>query len=183
MPDPTPTSQQHTLDSHLAPRNPSGSAPAPEQAPRWLTAAEQATWRDWIFVTSRIDATMARELQRHSDLSLADYTVLVPLSEHPQRRERIAALAEALQWDRSRLSHQITRMAKRGLVRRESCAEDGRGAFVVIEPAGMEAIKTAAPGHVKCVQDSFFDQLDQRDSEDLQRILRKLAAQFENDRA
>lgn len=149
-------------------------------APRWLTSEEQATWRDWIFVTARIDATMARELQRKSELSLADYTVLVPLSEHPEQRERIAALAEQLQWDRSRLSHQITRMSKRGLVRRESCAEDGRGAFVVIEPAGMEAIQTAAPGHVECVRNFFFDPLDEKDQKDLARILRKLATQFED---
>ena len=175
------------MSNHSAPNNrPSADSvttrPSTDskRAPRWLSTEEQATWRDWIFVTSRIDAAMARELQRNSELSLADYTVLVPLSEHPEQRERIAALAEILQWDRSRLSHQITRMSKRGLVRRESCAEDGRGAFVAIEPAGMDAIREAAPAHVESVRNYFFDLLDERDQQGMARVLHKLATQFED---
>ena len=151
-----------------------------QQATKWLTAEEQSLWRTWLFVASRIDATMARDLLRESDLSLSDYAVLVPLSEHPEHKERIAALAERLQWDRSRLSHQITRMSKRGLVRRETCAEDGRGAFVAIEPEGMEAITAAAPSHVASVRRSFTDRLDADDRANLARILKKLASQFED---
>lgn len=145
----------------------------------WLSDAEQAMWRDWIWVTTRMDAAMARQMQAESAISLAEYVVLVPLSEHPDRRQRIAALADTLQWDRSRLSHQITRMAKRGLVRKESCSKDGRGAFVVIEDAGMEIIRDAAPGHVRAVRSMLFDKLTKRDQADLARILSKLAEQFQ----
>lgn len=158
------------------PRGQQGS----QQPTKWLTTEEQALWRTWLFVASRIDATMARDLLRESDLSLSDYAVLVPLSEHEEHKERIAALADHLQWDRSRLSHQITRMSKRGLVRRETCAEDGRGAFVAIEPAGMEAIAAAAPSHVTSVRRSFTDRLDSNDRADLARILKKLASQFQD---
>ncbi|WP_288812718.1 MarR family winged helix-turn-helix transcriptional regulator [uncultured Corynebacterium sp.] len=141
----------------------------------WLTSEEQRTWRDWILVSGRMDTVLARQLQAESAISLADYVVLVQLSEHPEKRERIAVLAEALQWDRSRLSHQITRMAKRGLVRRETCSNDGRGAFVAIEDHGLEVIKAAAPGHAGAVREHFFDQLDPKDVDNLGRILSKLA--------
>ena len=144
----------------------------------WLTDAQQSTWRDWILVTSRLDTALARQMQNDSAISLADYGVLVYLSEHPEKRERIAALADALQWDRSRLSHQITRMTKRGLVRRELCSNDRRGAFVATEDHGMEIIKDAAPGHAGAVREHFFEQLDAEDVEDLTRILGKLAAHF-----
>ena len=85
--------------------------------------------------------------------------MLVYLSESPDHRQRVVALAEAIKWERSRLSHQITRMAKRGLVRRESCDNDGRGAFVILEEQGLEAITAAAPGHVEAVRHMMFDGL------------------------
>ena len=79
-----------------------------------------------------------------------------------------------MQWSRSRLSHQITRMSKRGLVRRTTCDADGRGAYVVLEPAGLEAIATAAPGHVAKVRELVFDQLSDAEIEQFYEILAKL---------
>lgn len=146
----------------------------------WLTDAEQGLWRNWILVTSRLDTALARQLQNDSGISLTEYAVLVYVSEHPDKRERIAALADALQWDRSRLSHQITRMIKRGLVRREDCSNDRRGAFVAIEDHGMEIIKNAAPGHVNAVRSHMFAQLDEQDIADLDRVLEKLASHFKD---
>ncbi|QFQ03396.1 Transcriptional regulator SlyA [Corynebacterium urogenitale] len=158
---PTPTTPKHTS----------------EETP-WLSDQEQATWRAWLLVSRRLDAQLARELQQESSISYADYAVLVHLSEHPDKRYRIAALAETLDWDRSRLSHQITRMAKRGLVRRETCSQDGRGAFVAIEDEGMRIIEEAAPGHVQSVRRHVFDLLSAQDQKDLLRIMDTLAAQF-----
>lgn len=144
----------------------------------WLSDQEQLAWRDWILVKTRIETALARQLQNDSSISLADYVVLVQLSEHPDRRQRIAALADALQWDRSRLSHQITRMTKRGLVRRETCSNDGRGAFVAIENHGMKIIQESAPGHVQAVRELFFDHLTEDEVTQLTGILHKLAQQF-----
>lgn len=153
------------------PEHPSDNTP-------WLSDQEQAIWRQWLLVTRRMDAALARELQQESCISYPDYAVLVHLSEHPEKRYRIAALADVLDWDRSRLSHQITRMVKRGLVRRETCSHDGRGAFVAIEDDGMKIIREAAPGHVKSVRYRMFDLLNDQDQKDLHRILDTLAEQF-----
>lgn len=123
----------------------------------WLTDDEQLTWRRWLALDAQLHALLHRELQRDSDLSLPDFDVLVQLTDDERGRLRIAQLAEALQWERSRLSHHVTRMARRGLVEKEECADDGRGSFVVLTDAGRAAIERAAPSHVRTVRRVFFD--------------------------
>lgn len=153
----------------------------PNDAPtRWLSTPEQILWRSWLNVHNRMNTALARQLSRDSSLSLPDYEVLVHLSEADGGRQRITALADGLQWDRSRLSHQITRMAKRGLVRRETCEADGRGAFVILEDDGRQAISAAAPGHVGQVRELLFDQISEQECSNLLAILEKLDAQFDN---
>ena len=104
-------------------------------------------------------AELERELHRETGLSLADYGVLVNLSEADGQRLRMGQLAEALQWSRSRLSHQVSRMQDRGLLSREECPTDARGAFAVLTPVGLAAIEGAAPGHLAGVRRHFFDRL------------------------
>jgi DNA-binding MarR family transcriptional regulator len=130
----------------------------------WLTAEEQHTWRTYLRMSALLPARLNRQLQRACGLSLPEYEVLVQLSEAPEHRLRPYQLCEALNWEQSRLSHQLTRMQRRGLVTREECPADGRGAFVILETAGADAIRSAAPGHVATVRQLVFDRLtdDQR---------------------
>ncbi len=127
--------------------------------PRWLTADEQRAWRSYLRMQSRLTAELGRHLQTSSDLSLADYDVLVHLTDAPDGRLRPFEIQRALDWEQSRLSHHLSRMQRRGLVAREECAEDGRGAVVAITEAGRQAITAAAPGHVETVRRLFFDAL------------------------
>ena len=92
-------------------------------------------------------------------MSAADYAVMVPLSEAPNGQLRTKDLGIALGWDRSRTSHQVTRMVKRGLVAREFCEDDARGSTVRLTPAGKAAIEKAAPKHVALVRQLFVDPL------------------------
>jgi DNA-binding MarR family transcriptional regulator len=126
---------------------------------QWLTDDEQRAWRGLVQMTSRLDSRLNRELQQTSGLSLADYDVLVLLTEAPDGRLRVFELAEDLQWEQSRLSHHLARMQRRGLVAREECTTDRRGAFVVLTDAGQDAIEKAAPGHVALVRQLVFDGL------------------------
>jgi DNA-binding MarR family transcriptional regulator len=130
----------------------------------WLSADEQRAWRTYVRMSSLLPAQLNRQLQRDSGLTLPEYEVLVQLSEAPQRRLRPFQICEALSWEQSRLSHQLTRMQQRGLLTREECEADGRGAFVVLTGAGADAIGAAAPGHVAAVRSLIFDRLteDQR---------------------
>ena len=80
---------------------------------RWLTDDEQRAWRGLIQMTSRLDARLNRELQQSSGLSLADYDVLVLLTEAADGRLRVFEIAEELHWEQSRLSHHLARMQRR----------------------------------------------------------------------
>ena len=126
---------------------------------RWLTAEEQRAWRGLLRMTSQLNARMNRQLQDEYGISLADYDVLVVLSEAPAGRLRVFEIADALAWEQSRVSHQLARMQRRGLVGREECATDARGAFVVLTRAGRAAIEQAAPAHVETVRQLVFDGL------------------------
>jgi DNA-binding MarR family transcriptional regulator len=130
----------------------------------WLTADEQRAWRTYVRMSSLLPAHLNRQLQRDSGLTLPEYQVLVQLSEAPGRLLRPYQICEALNWEQSRLSHQLTRMQRRGLVARQECEADGRGAFVALTPDGASAIDSAAPGHVAAVRQLIFARLsdDQR---------------------
>jgi DNA-binding MarR family transcriptional regulator len=126
---------------------------------RWLDEREQRVWRSWLLASTRLEAHLARRMQADGDISMSDFAVLVQLSEAPDGRLRAFALGRALQWEKSRLSHHLTRMERRGLVGREDCGTDRRGAFVVLAPAGREALEAAAPPHVEAVRATVFDRL------------------------
>jgi DNA-binding MarR family transcriptional regulator len=130
----------------------------------WLTTDEQRAWRTYLRMSSLLPAQLNRQLQRDSGLTLPEYEVLVQLSEAPDQRLRPFQICDALNWEQSRLSHQLTRMLHRGLISRQECEADGRGAFVLLTEAGAEAIRSAAPGHVAAVRQLIFERLtaDQR---------------------
>jgi DNA-binding MarR family transcriptional regulator len=147
---------------------------------QWLTAQEERVWRRWLTLNARLSATLQRELQDDADLSMPDYEVLVHLTDSPQGRIRVTDLARLLQWERSRVSHHVTRMERRRLVQRMECAEDGRGAFIVIAPEGRAAIEQAAPGHVNTVRRLVFDALSPEELGALATIIEKGLAQLDN---
>jgi DNA-binding MarR family transcriptional regulator len=126
---------------------------------RWLDEREQRAWRGYLAMQAQLQARLHRRLQADSGLSYADFDVLVALTDRDEK-VRVLELAEALQWEKSRLSHHLSRMQKRGLVEREECADDARGAFVVLTPEGRRAIEEAAPAHVEAVRELMFDGLD-----------------------
>ncbi|MCF6389078.1 MarR family winged helix-turn-helix transcriptional regulator [Mycobacterium sp. MBM] len=110
-------------------------------------------------VQLRMNYEMNRQLQADSQLSLADYDVLVALSGNRDRAMRVSDLAAQIGWERSRLSHQLRRMEQRGLTERRPSVEDGRTSNVVLTEQGHAAIVEAAPAHVDLVRRLFFDPL------------------------
>lgn len=126
---------------------------------RWLTEDEQRSWRAWLAVSLLLPDRLNRDLQAQHGLTLADYEILVRLSEVHGRRMRMSDLAEVTLSSRSRLSHQIDRMEKAGLVERQSCTEDRRGAFASLTEQGWTALVAAAPDHVESVRTHLVDQL------------------------
>lgn len=125
----------------------------------WLDETEARAWRGYLRMNSLLMAQLQRDLLRDSNLSGPDYDVLVILSESESQRLRMRELSAQLSWEKSRLSHHVTRMERRGLVRREECDVDARGAFVAVTPEGLDAIQRAAPDHVANVRRHFLDHL------------------------
>lgn len=107
-----------------------------------------------------VNAELARRLGAGSSLSYQDYEVLVALTDQQDGELRVLELADVLGWEKSRLSHQVTRMADRGLVSKKPCATDGRGFIVSVTAKGRREIERAAPGHVDAVRELFIDRLD-----------------------
>ena len=128
-------------------------------ATRWLDADEQKTWRAWLYSSMLLQDQLDRELTHETGISHAYYEILVQLSEAPGRALRMSQLAERSLSSRSRLSHAVSRLEERGWVRRQVCAEDGRGQLAVLTDDGFAALEAAAPTHVEGVRRHLFDQL------------------------
>jgi DNA-binding MarR family transcriptional regulator len=149
--------------------------------PRWLAADEQRVWRAYLDMHARLGAQLSREMQDESGLSIADFSVLVQLSEHDDGRMRVLELARALRWEKSRLSHQLTRMQQRRLIERSSCSEDRRGAWIVLTGEGRSAVEAAAPRHVESVRRYLFDELRPEQVEALGAIADTIIARLDGE--
>ncbi|MBL1111112.1 MarR family transcriptional regulator [Streptomyces sp. 110] len=152
-----------------------------EDEVRWLTPEEQQAWRSFLRLHDRLRGRLSRLLQTESNVSAADFGVLVELTDTPDGRRRILDLARALEWEKSRMSHHIGRMVKRGLVVRDECAEDGRGAFVVITDAGRAMIEAAAPRHVEAVRDLFLDHITPAELRTLAQVSERVVEKLDED--
>jgi DNA-binding MarR family transcriptional regulator len=126
--------------------------------PNWLTPREDRAWRAFMHAHHQLVAHLNRGLQR-SGLSGADYEVLAVLSSHDTDRMPAHDLSDALSWEKSRVSHQVRRMQKDGLLIREPNPDDARSTMVRLLPAGRAAIEKAAPEHVEDVRRNFIDLL------------------------
>ena len=147
--------------------------------PRWLDEHQQRAWRSYLAMNAQLNARLHRQLQADSGLSLADFAVLVQLTDSPDGRVRVLELAQALQWEKSRLSHHLARMQRRGLIARQNCPEDARGTFIMLTPYGRKAIEDAAPRHVDTVRDLVFDQLTPDQVDTLHTIAKQVLARLE----
>jgi DNA-binding MarR family transcriptional regulator len=132
--------------------------PGTQRSPRWLNDDEQQAWRATVQLAMLLVRQLDRDLSVHG-LNGHDYEILVALSESPENRLRMTELADATSQSRSRLSHQISRMEARGLVRRDDCEGDKRGTFAVLTREGKATIERVAPDHVESVRRHFIDRL------------------------
>ncbi|BBX48547.1 MarR family transcriptional regulator [Mycobacterium cookii] len=122
-----------------------------------LSEQELAAWRSFMTMQHSLGRHLTRRLKQESGLSDSDFEVLVNLSESPHGRMRAVQLAAVTQWDKTRLSHHLSRMEKRGLIRRQSC--DARYPDIVLTDAGRDAFVASAPANAARVRRCFIDVL------------------------
>ena len=132
------------------------TASTPE--PIWLDDEEQRAWRAYLRASRLLEASLDRDLQHHG-VQLSEYEIISMLSEQPDRRLRMSALADMVVQSRSRLTHTASRLEKRGWVQREACAGDRRGVELVLTDEGARAITAMARVHVSSVREHLLSHL------------------------
>ena len=149
--------------------------------PRWLDAREARLWQSYRDAYRELMRALESRLIGNSGLSGADYALLHPLSVAEQGVLRTRDLGKSVGWERSRLSHQVSRMEKRGLVCREECVSDARGSMVRLTDLGRKAIDAAAPDHVDAVRTYFFERLTPEEQDQLAILLDRIVANIPAD--
>ncbi len=143
---------------------------------RWLSAAEQRTWRLFLAACQTLFGTVDGQLQRDYGISHGYYEILVRLSEAPGHALRMSQLAAVSTSSKSRLSHAVARLEERGWVARTSCPTDRRGQIAQLTDSGMAALERAAPGHVEQVRRALIDVLHPEQVDQLARISAAIVA-------
>lgn len=131
--------------------------------------AADDVWHAYRRLSARLAASWSRELAAHTGLSEADADVLCHLAQTGCESMRALELRCGLEWEKSRLSHQLRRMEQRGLVVRQECADDQRGSVVVITAEGSTLAQQARTIQRDFVRTHFAETLSEEQ-------LRQLAA-------
>ncbi|MEO5874944.1 MAG: MarR family transcriptional regulator [Streptosporangiaceae bacterium] len=143
--------------------------------PRWLSETEQVNWRAYMAGSTQLWEALDRDLKTGHGLTMAEYEILVRLSESPDRRLRMAELAESAYQSRSRLSHTCSRLESKGLVAREPCEDDKRGVNAILTEQGLSLLEAAARDHVVAVRAFFVDIVDPADLDAIGRAFAAVA--------
>lgn len=145
----------------------------------WLSEQEDAAWRSFLALSRGMERAVDRQLQRDSELSGSEYHVLVPLSESENGSMASRELLRLLDWERSRLSHMLSRMEKRGMVHRKPSPTDARGLIVEITEHGRQVINGAAPSHLAMVREAFVDHLSDDEMRTFVTVARRVLPRLE----
>ena len=124
-----------------------------------LTDDDWAVWDEFYAMRRRLDRALELRLHHDSGVSAPEYYILVGLGRSSDRRLRVRDIAEQIGWEKSRVSHQVTRMERRGLVRRSDCSSDARGTWVELTPEGRRTMLSATRGHTAAIRRYFVDAL------------------------
>ena len=151
--------------------------------PRRLNEDQRVLWKAYRDLYQELSRVLEAQLLRDAALSGSEYAVLVVLSHAPDGVLRARELGGELGWDRSRLSHIVGRMEKRGFVAREECSEDARGSMVRLTDAGRAAVEDAAPEHSEAIRRYFFNPLSHDELETLMAVFDRLLDRLARDQA
>ena len=118
--------------------------------------------------------TLERELAAECELPLSWFEVLLRLRRTPGHRLRMSELAAQVSFSTSGLTRLADRIEAAGLIRREACPEDRRGAFAVLTPDGAARVEAALPVHLRGLQEHLADRLTPEELASLTESLRKV---------
>jgi DNA-binding MarR family transcriptional regulator len=149
--------------------------------PRKLTDDELELFRAFHLMRRGFDRTLDAQLQHDDGISISELEVLMALVRAPDRRLRVRDLVDVTGWEKSRVSHQVTRMVARGLVDRQECAEDRRAMWIHLTGEGRRVVVRALPRHSATIRRILFDALSAQQQEDLLGIARTMNAAIDQE--
>ncbi|MBN9140272.1 MAG: winged helix-turn-helix transcriptional regulator [Micrococcales bacterium] len=141
-----------------------------------VSPADWELWRDYFRGARELGTALDRRLQDDAGISHPDYMLMLSLWEAPQHSLRTGELAEQLAWEKSRVSHQVSRMEARGLVVRRECETDARGVWVELTPEGSRLLLRATRDHTDAIREWFVDLLDDDEKRALSAIAKRMRA-------
>jgi DNA-binding MarR family transcriptional regulator len=140
-----------------------------------LNDAEQTAWRGFLLAHGRVLARLDADLTAECDMTLAEYEVLLHLSEAPDHRLRMNELADLARLSPSGLTRRFDALVRRDWVVRERCDDDRRGVLAALTPAGLAQLKSATPVHTRGEREYFFDALDAKSLDFLGDVMNRIA--------
>jgi DNA-binding MarR family transcriptional regulator len=146
----------------------------PIRATDWRVAA----WRAFLHAHAAVVRKLEHDLVTATGMPLGWYDVLLQLAEAPERRLRMADLADKVLLSRSGLTRLVDRLQAEGLVTREPYPGDARGLYTVLTPAGLAKLRAAAPTHLAGVQAHWLSKFSDRELHDLHMLLGRLAPEL-----
>lgn len=136
---------------------------------RRMTAASEA-WRAYFEGSAMLAAALERRLKDACGLDLADFNILLLLSEADDERMRMGTLARQLAFAPGRLTYRMQQMEAKGWVRREASVVDRRGTDAVLDDAGRRTLRKARPLHARHVEELFLSRISDADAAQLEDI-------------
>jgi DNA-binding MarR family transcriptional regulator len=133
-----------------------------------LSPHELRVWHAFKLMGEDVMGRVGRDIAEATGLSGPEFGVLSRLADLGKGEMRQQKLAECMGWDKSRLSHQLTRMLERDLIGRREA--DKRVVLVVLTQHGREKLKAARPIHAASVRRNLLARLNAEQIETLVRI-------------
>ncbi len=144
-----------------------------------LTKKEQATWKTFLTANVRLMEQLDHDLQTHSLISITDYEILEALAKAPDQKLRMSELADKVLVSRSRLTYRVDRLTNVDYIEREECEDDRRGLWATLTTQGSDILESARPNHTNDIRKWFFDNLDESETETVDRVLQRITQKLE----
>jgi len=112
-------------------------------------------WRRLAALHQLIESRLEKELQRAHDLSVVEFTVLDALARQDGFHLRMAQLSRAAGLSPSASTRLVNRLEDRGFLTRILCADDRRGIYTELTPAGRAALQQARPDHDLALEEAL----------------------------
>jgi DNA-binding MarR family transcriptional regulator len=148
--------------------------PITSSAATQLAPAELRAWRGMLRVHSRLVKVLDARLDQDHGLPLTSYEVLVHLSEADGDRMRMCDLAESILLSRSGLTRLVDRLERDGLLERVACADDARGSYATLTPAGRQKLADARASHLESVRTLFLEHFSEAELEALGKLWERI---------